>query len=108
MIRLTKKLLFAIEAVLDIAYNGAGAPVRSSEITEREGIPVVPLYFARNGERYRSLGEKGITLPIKSEAATIPEIIAELEATKTSERAGRVMDHDSEHAFERLRLNGYM
>jgi len=39
MIRLTKKLLFAIEAVLDIAYNGTGAPVRSSEITEREGIP---------------------------------------------------------------------
>src|SRR5947209_19928540 len=39
MIRLSKKLLFAIEAVLDIAYNGAGAPVRSSEITEREGIP---------------------------------------------------------------------
>src|SRR3981189_2033425 len=39
MIRLTKKLLFAIEAVLDIAYNGSAAPVRSSEITEREGIP---------------------------------------------------------------------
>ena len=39
MIRLTKKLLFAIEAVLDIAYNGGRVPVRSSEITEREGIP---------------------------------------------------------------------
>jgi Rrf2 family transcriptional regulator, iron-sulfur cluster assembly transcription factor len=39
MIRLTKKLLFAIEAVLDIAYNGGPAPVRSSEITERQGIP---------------------------------------------------------------------
>src|SRR5258708_28420881 len=39
MIRLTKKLLFAIEAVLDIAYNAGAAPVRSSEITEREGIP---------------------------------------------------------------------
>lgn len=39
MIRLTKRLLFAIEAVLDIAYNGAAAPVRSAEITEREGIP---------------------------------------------------------------------
>src|SRR5262249_58637638 len=39
MIRLTKKLLFAIEAVLDIAYNGGQVPVRSSEITEREGIP---------------------------------------------------------------------
>ena len=39
MIRLSKKLLFAIEAVLDIAYNGGQVPVRSSEITEREGIP---------------------------------------------------------------------
>jgi sulfate adenylyltransferase subunit 2 len=76
--------------------------------TLREGIPVVPLYFARDGKRYRSLGEKGITLPIDSHATTIPEIIAELEATRAPERAGRVMDHDSEHAFERLRVHGYM
>ena len=39
MIRLNKKLLFAIEAVLDIAYNGGRAPVRSAEITSRQGIP---------------------------------------------------------------------
>jgi Rrf2 family protein len=39
MIRLNKKLLFAIEAVLDIAYNGGAAPVRSTEITSRQGIP---------------------------------------------------------------------
>ncbi|MBV8776137.1 MAG: Rrf2 family transcriptional regulator [Alphaproteobacteria bacterium] len=39
MIRLNKKLLFAIEAVLDIAYNGGISPVRSSEITSRQGIP---------------------------------------------------------------------
>ena len=39
MIRLNKKLLFAIEAVLDIAYNGGTAPVRSSDITARQGIP---------------------------------------------------------------------
>src|SRR6202035_6121718 len=39
MIRLTKKLLLAVEAGLDIAYNGSAAPVRSVEITEREGIP---------------------------------------------------------------------
>jgi Rrf2 family iron-sulfur cluster assembly transcriptional regulator len=37
--RLTKKLLFAIEAVLDIAYNAGPAPVQSSEISERQGIP---------------------------------------------------------------------
>jgi Rrf2 family protein len=39
MLRLTKKLLFAIEAVLDIAYNAGNAPVQSSEITRRQGIP---------------------------------------------------------------------
>lgn len=39
MPRLTKKLLFAIEAVLDIAYNAGHAPVQSSEISERQGIP---------------------------------------------------------------------
>jgi len=39
MLRLTKKLLFAIEAVLDIAYNGGAQPVQSGEITGRQGIP---------------------------------------------------------------------
>ncbi|MEX2408337.1 MAG: phosphoadenosine phosphosulfate reductase family protein, partial [Rhodovibrionaceae bacterium] len=75
---------------------------------QRERIPVVPLYFAKDGMRYRSLGEKDITRPVKSDAATIEEIIAELESTKEPERAGRVMDHDSEDAFERLRAKGYM
>lgn len=74
----------------------------------RENIPVVPLYFARNGERYRSLGDQDITAPIDSHASTIDEIIAELEVTKTSERAGRAMDHEREDAFEVLRAAGYM
>jgi sulfate adenylyltransferase subunit 2 len=74
----------------------------------REGIPVVPLYFARDGKRYRSLGEKNITFPIDSNAGTVDEIIAELEVTKTPERMGRSMDHESEDAFERLRQGGYM
>lgn len=39
MIRLSKKLLFALEAVLDIAYNAGTEPVRSKEITRRQGIP---------------------------------------------------------------------
>jgi sulfate adenylyltransferase subunit 2 len=75
---------------------------------QREKIPVVPLYFAKNGKRFRSLGEIGITFPIDSTASTIDEIIAELRTTKTAERAGRAMDHDSEDAFERLRAAGYM
>ncbi|HEC90591.1 MAG TPA: Rrf2 family transcriptional regulator [Alphaproteobacteria bacterium] len=39
MLRLSKKVLFAIEAVLDIAYNGGSGPVQSREITRRQGIP---------------------------------------------------------------------
>jgi sulfate adenylyltransferase subunit 2 len=74
----------------------------------REGIPIVPLYLARNGKRYRSLGEKNITVPIESNASTIDEIIAELETTTAPERAGRVMDNETEDAFERLRTGGYM
>jgi Rrf2 family iron-sulfur cluster assembly transcriptional regulator len=39
MLKLSKKLLFAIEAVLDIAYNAGSQPVQSGEITMRQGIP---------------------------------------------------------------------
>ena len=39
MLRLSKKLLFAIEAVVDIAYHAGPEPVRSSEISRRQGIP---------------------------------------------------------------------
>lgn len=39
MLRISKKLMFAIETVLDIAYNAGSAPVQSAEITERQGIP---------------------------------------------------------------------
>jgi Rrf2 family protein len=39
MLRLSRKTLFAIEAVLDIAYHAGGDPVQSREITRRQGIP---------------------------------------------------------------------
>src|SRR5580692_1204394 len=39
MLRLSKKLMFAIEAVLDIAYNSGAQPVQSREINSRQGIP---------------------------------------------------------------------
>lgn len=39
MLRPSKKLIFAIEAVLDIAYNAGTLPVQSSDITGRQGIP---------------------------------------------------------------------
>jgi len=39
MLKPSKKMLFAIEAVLDIAYHAGGEPVQSREITRRQGIP---------------------------------------------------------------------
>ncbi len=51
--------------------------------TKRENIPTVPLYFSRDGKRYRSLGNGGITSPIDSNASTAGEIIAELESART-------------------------
>ncbi|MCS6879073.1 MAG: sulfate adenylyltransferase subunit 2 [Geminicoccaceae bacterium] len=76
--------------------------------TRREGIPVIELYFAKDGKRYRSLGDRDITFPVPSTADTLDAIIAELETTTIPERAGRAMDHEAEDSFERLRRAGYM
>lgn len=76
--------------------------------TQRENIPYVPLYLAKNGMRFRSLGESNITIPIPSTAETLDQVITELEQTREPERAGRTMDNESEDAFERLRTTGYM
>lgn len=74
----------------------------------RENIPVVSLYFSKGGRRYRSLGCAPCTGSIESEAATLDAIITELENTRVSERSGRAQDKESEDAFERLRVGGYM
>src|ERR1700722_11049281 len=76
--------------------------------TRREGIPIIPLYLAHNGKRYRSLGDSDITSPVASQASTIDEIITELDGPKVPGRPGRALDHESEDAFERLRVSGYL
>jgi sulfate adenylyltransferase subunit 2 len=78
------------------------------QYTKRERIPIISLYLARDGQRYRSLGDTDITFPVASEAATIDDIVVELEGTKIPERSGRAMDHETEDAFERLRVAGYL
>jgi len=78
------------------------------EYIDRERIPVVPVYFAKNGRRYRSLGCAPCTFPVVSEASNIGEIINELKNTKVSERSTRAQDQEGEDAFERLRASGYM
>lgn len=39
MLKFSKKLLYAIEAVVDIAYNSGGAPVQIRDVTNRQGVP---------------------------------------------------------------------
>ena len=76
--------------------------------TQRENIPIIPLYLSNNGKRYRSLGDQDITNPVASNASNIEEILIELKGTKVPERAGRALDHETEDAFERLRVAGYL
>lgn len=79
------------------------------EYIEREKIPVIPLYFANGSDtRYRSIGCAPCTFPIPSKARTVREVIEELRACRTPERAGRAQDKESEDAFEKLRRDGYM
>ncbi len=102
----------------------------------RENIPVVPLYFAamrpvverdgalirrdddrlplREGEtaemrmvRFRTLGCYPLTGAVESAAATLPEIIAEMRASRASERQGRVIDNDGLGSMEAKKQEGY-
>ncbi|WP_018637522.1 sulfate adenylyltransferase subunit CysD [Parafrankia elaeagni] len=101
-----------------------------------EQIPIVPLYFAaprpvverdgtlimvddermplRPGEepaqrsvRFRTLGCYPLTGAVESTAATLQEIIQEMLLTTSSERQGRVIDHDSSGSMEKKKQEGY-
>ncbi|MDG1750345.1 MAG: sulfate adenylyltransferase subunit CysD [Thalassotalea sp.] len=101
-----------------------------------EGIKIVPLYLSEkrpvverdgtlimvdddrmpieDGEevmmknvRFRTLGCYPLTGAVESEATTLPEIIQEMLLTKTSERQGRVIDHDSAGSMEKKKMEGY-
>ncbi len=102
----------------------------------REQIPIVPLYLAaprpvveRDGTlimvdddrmrlepgespmlksvRFRTLGCYPLTGAIESEADTLAKVIQEMLLTATSERQGRVIDHDSSGSMERKKQEGY-
>jgi len=101
-----------------------------------ESIPIVPLYLSqkrpvveRDGTlimvdddrmpiadneeiqmkdvRFRTLGCYPLTGAVESTASTLPEIIQEMLLTKTSERQGRVIDHDSAGSMEKKKMEGY-
>jgi len=77
-------------------------------------LPVEQDFVARPGEkpqmvkcRLRSLGCSPCTGAIRSDAATVPAIIAELISFRSSERANRVIDHDQEGSMEIKKREGY-
>ena len=57
--------------------------------------------------RFRTLGCYPLTGAVESEATTLPEIIQEMLLTKTSERQGRLIDHDSSGSMEKKKMEGY-
>ena len=57
--------------------------------------------------RFRTLGCYPLTGAVESEAATLPEIIQEMLLTRTSERQGRLIDHDSAGSMEKKKQEGY-
>lgn len=102
----------------------------------QENIPIVPLYFAKErpvvtrgnalimvddermpllpGEepemkkvRFRTLGCYPLTGAIESDADTLPKIIQEMLLTRSSERQGRVIDHDATASMEKKKQEGY-
>lgn len=75
---------------------------------QREKIPVIRLYFAKQGTRYRSIGCAPCCAPIPSTATTIKGIIRELENTQISERSGRAQDKEDTYTMQKLRSLGYM
>jgi sulfate adenylyltransferase subunit 2 len=72
-----------------------------------ESIPMIDLYFDRgDGTRFRSLGCAPCTLPMKSNAKTVDDVIEELKHSTVAERAGRAQDEG--RGMELLRKDGYM
>lgn len=78
------------------------------QYVKRENIPVVSLYFAKNGKRYRSIGCEPCCQPVISCADTLDTIIEELKTTTVSERSGRAQDKESAYMMQKLRSLGYM
>ncbi|MBL4839227.1 MAG: sulfate adenylyltransferase small subunit, partial [Thalassospira sp.] len=57
--------------------------------------------------RFRTLGCYPLTGAVESEAATLPDIIQEMLLTRSSERQGRMIDHDQAGSMEKKKQEGY-
>ena len=75
---------------------------------QRENIPMVSLYLANGGKRYRSIGCQCCCNSVDSSAGDIDSIVEELKTTSVSERSGRAQDKESTYIMQKLRSLGYM
>jgi sulfate adenylyltransferase subunit 2 len=75
---------------------------------QREKIPLVEIYFARDKTRFRSIGCKSCCRGVPSEASSIEEIIMEIGNSNSAERAGRAQDKEEAYLMQKLRSLGYM
>ena len=57
--------------------------------------------------RFRTLGCYPLTAAMPSEAASVADIVRELEGVRVSERQGRLIDHDGAASMERKKREGY-
>lgn len=78
------------------------------EYIRRHKVPVLDLYYAHQGQRYRSVGCKCCCVPVAGEATGPSEVLAELRQKRQAERAGRAQDKENEYAMLKLRSLGYM
>ena len=76
-------------------------------MVDDDRMPVEPGEVVERSVRFRTLGCYPLTGAIESEAATLTEIIQEMLLTTSSERQGRVIDHDSSGSMERKKQEGY-
>ena len=73
-----------------------------------ERLPLLPGEVPQmRNVRFRTLGCYPLTGAVESEAATLPEIIAEMRSSRSSERQGRVIDHDGASSMELKKQEGY-
>jgi sulfate adenylyltransferase subunit 2 len=75
---------------------------------KRERLPVIDLYYAKKGKRYRSIGCECCCQPVESSADNIDKIIKEIKNTRIPERSGRAQDKEKEYMMQKLRSLGYM
>lgn len=75
---------------------------------QREQLPIVDLYFAKNGKRYRSIGCETCCSTVDSDADTVDKVVEELKTTRIAERSGRAQDKERAYMMQKLRSLGYM